>query len=94
MPSVNVRAALASVETGAADAAIVYRTDILVARRATVAWIVPLGDGPRILYPAAIVRATRVPDAARRFLNFLRGAVAARIFRQFGFQPVASVAGR
>ena len=51
VPSGSVRAALAAVESGAADAAIVYRTDARVALKATVAWVVPADRGPRIVYP-------------------------------------------
>ena len=57
VPTGSVRAALAAVESGAADAG-----DRLSNRRprraasATVAWVVPADRGPRIVYPAAIVR--------------------------------------
>jgi molybdate transport system substrate-binding protein len=89
VPSASVRAALAAVESGAADAAIVYRTDARLALRATVAWVVPADRGPRIVYPAAIVRDTKNADEAVRFLDYLRGADAARVFTRFGFIPVA-----
>ena len=85
VPTGSARAALAAVESGAADAAIVYRTDIRVALKATVAWLVPVDRGPRIVYPAAIVRTTASPGESQRFLNFLRGDAAARIFERFGF---------
>jgi molybdate transport system substrate-binding protein len=85
VPTGSVRAALAAVESGAADAAIVYRTDARVALRATVALVVPVERGPRIVYPAAIMRASKNGEEAARFLEFLRGASAARIFERFGF---------
>jgi molybdate transport system substrate-binding protein len=85
VPTGSVRAALAAVEAGAADAAVVYRTDARVALRATVAWVVPADRGPRIVYPAAIVRASKNAAEAARFLDFLRGAAATRIFDRFGF---------
>ncbi|HET7695034.1 MAG TPA: molybdate ABC transporter substrate-binding protein [Vicinamibacterales bacterium] len=85
VPTGSVRAALAAVEAGAADAAIVYRTDARGALRATVAWVVPLDRGPRIVYPAAIVRGSRNAQAASRFLEFLRSATAERTFTRFGF---------
>jgi molybdate transport system substrate-binding protein len=85
VPSGSVRAALAAVESGAADAAIVYRTDVRVSLRATVAWVVPADRGPRIVYPAAVVRATAAPDESQRFLDFLQSDAAARIFERFGF---------
>jgi molybdate transport system substrate-binding protein len=90
VPTGSVRAALAAVESGAADAAIVYRTDTRVALGATVAWIVPADRGPRIVYPAAIVRTSAASEEAKRFLDYLRGEPAARIFQRFGF-TLASV---
>src|SRR5438874_3750707 len=59
VPSASVRAALTAVESGAADAAIVYRTDARMATRATIAWIVPADRGPTIVYPAGIVRTSK-----------------------------------
>jgi molybdate transport system substrate-binding protein len=90
VPAVSVRAALAAVESGAADAAIFYRTDARIAQRATVAWTVPATEGPRIVYPAAIMKATAAPDEARRFLDYLLGAAAARVFERFGFAMAQS----
>lgn len=85
VPTASTRAALTAVTSGAADAAIVYRTDARVAVRATVAWVVPADRGPRIVYPAAIIRDAALPEA-QRFLDFLRGEPAARVFERFGFQ--------
>ena len=85
VPSVSVRAALAAVENGAADAAIVYRTDLAAARRASLALAIPASDGPPIVYPAAIIRSGRNRDAARRFLSWLQDADASRIFAAAGF---------
>jgi molybdate transport system substrate-binding protein len=85
VPSGSVRAALAAVESGGADAAIVYRTDARVALRATVAWVVPLDRGPRIVYPAALVRESKNAADAARFLDYLRSADAGRVFGRFGF---------
>ena len=94
VPSVSVRAALAAVESGAADAAIVYRTDARTALRATVAWVVPAGRGPRIVYPAAVIQGSPNGDEAQRFLDFLRGETAARIFTRFGFSAIAPAGGK
>ena len=85
VPTGSVRAALSAVESGAADAAIVYRTDARIATHATVALVVPIADGPRIRYPAAVIRSSDAPDNAQRFLDFLRGATATRILTGFGF---------
>jgi molybdate transport system substrate-binding protein len=88
VPTGSVRSALAAVETGAADAAIVYRTDARVALHATVVWVVSATDGPRIVYPGAIISTAAHPQDARKFLDFLRSDAAARIFERFGFTPI------
>jgi molybdate transport system substrate-binding protein len=92
IPAASVRTALAAVESGGADAAIVYRTDARVALRATVAWVVPVEAGPRIRYPAAIIKTTSDPSGSQRFLDYLRGATAAQIFERFGFTRVGAAA--
>jgi molybdate transport system substrate-binding protein len=85
VPSASVRAALAAVESGAADAAIVYRTDARLTTRATVAWLVPEDRGPKIVYPAAVVRTSTQPGEAQRFLDFLRSDPGVRVLERFGF---------
>jgi molybdate transport system substrate-binding protein len=85
VPMGSVRLALAAVEQGAADAAIVFRTDLASSRGATSAFEVPLDEGPAISYPAAILRTGQHPDAARRFLAYLRGPEARAIFAAAGF---------
>jgi ABC-type molybdate transport system substrate-binding protein len=44
--------------------------------------------GPRIVYPAAIVRGSGAPVEAKRFMDFLRSETAARIYERFGFTPI------
>jgi len=78
IPTDNVRAALAAVEAGNADAAIVYRTD---AKR--IAYVIR--DGPPISYPFAVLAEAEEPRAARRFLAFARSDAALRIFKKYGF---------
>ena len=50
-----------------------YRTDALIARRAKIAWLVPLERGPRIVYPAAMIRRGGDTTEVQRFVTFLRG---------------------
>ena len=85
VPSGSVRLALAAVESGAADAAVVYRTDIASSTHAKAALIIPPADGPRIVYPAALVRAGRNPAGGRRLLAFLRSPEATAVFTRAGF---------
>jgi molybdate transport system substrate-binding protein len=85
VPSGSVRLALAAVENGAVDAAIVYKTDIAAARRAREALVVPRADAPPIVYPAAVVRGGLNEAGGRRFLEFLQSAEAATVFQRAGF---------
>ena len=85
VPSSSVRVALAAVERGAVDAAIVYTTDLASARRARPAYVVPVSEGPPIRYPAAVVRGGMNTVGGREFLQFLQGAEATQVFRRAGF---------
>jgi molybdate transport system substrate-binding protein len=85
VPLENVRAAMAAVESGNAEAGIVYKTDALVSKKVRIACEVPLGEGPRISYPLAVVRNTRHGAEARRFVAHLQSPDALAVFRRFGF---------
>lgn len=85
IPTANVRAALAAVASGNADAAIVYRTDALVSGEVTIALEIPGAAGPRILYPFGVVRDAENRAGAIRFMNFLQSETALQIFARYGF---------
>ncbi len=89
VPVGNVRAALAAVQNGSADAAIVYESDSVAA--GSLESLIISGPGvPRIVYPAAIVSRTGNRAAAERFLAFLRGPQAAAVFARYKFTPLAA----
>jgi molybdate transport system substrate-binding protein len=85
VPTENVRAALAAVEAGNADAGIVYQTDAAISKNVKVAFQVPLQDSPNISYPVAVVKDAKQPDAARKFLHYLGSDDATKVFEKFGF---------
>jgi len=85
VPTEDVRAALAAVESGSADAAIVYRSDAATSQRVRVAFEVPPAEGPAISYPIAVLRGSKVADAARGYVDFLAGASARDAFRRARF---------
>ena len=90
VPVASVRAALAAVENGSADAAITYETDAVAARGRAPAVVIAGADAPRIVYPAAIVSSSRHRAAAARFMAFLRGPEATAIFQKYKFVPLAA----
>ena len=87
IPTENVRAALAAVESGNADAGIVYKTDALISKKVKVAYEVPPADGPRISYPVALVKGGKNPAGAAPFLARLTSAEGRAVFAKFGFVP-------
>ena len=86
VPTANVRAALAALTNGSADAAIVYESDTVGTD--VQAFIVDGRDAPAIVYPAAIVKSSRNREQALRFLAFLKGSVASAIFARNKFTPL------
>ncbi|MBK8479153.1 MAG: molybdate ABC transporter substrate-binding protein [Opitutaceae bacterium] len=85
VPLDNVRAVLAAVEAGNADAGFVYRTDALISKKVRIAVTVALGEGPRITYPAAALRDAKEPAAAAKFVGFLAAPEAQAVFVKHGF---------
>lgn len=92
VPTENVRAALAAVEAGNADAGIVYRTDAEISKKARVAYAVSEAEGPKIAYPFAALAGTRHPEEARRFLAYLSSRPALDVFRRYGFLVITGPA--
>ena len=85
VPTRSVRAALAVVEAGDADAGIVYRTDARSSDEVAVAFEVPEDEGPAIAYPAAILADAPNRAGAARFLAHLQSRAGRDAFRQAGF---------
>lgn len=85
VPTENVRAALAAVESGDVDAGIVYRTDALISKSVRIAYEVPRARGPPISYPIALVRGGPDPVAAARFLALVESSRGKAIFTKYGF---------
>jgi len=85
VPTENVRAALAVVAAGNAEAGIVYKTDAAISKEVKVAYEIAAEDGPDISYPMAVVQGSKRLEAARKFHQFLGSEEAGNIFKKFGF---------
>ncbi|WP_253906143.1 molybdate ABC transporter substrate-binding protein [Corallococcus exiguus] len=85
VPVVDVRAALAAVEAGRADAGVVYATDAAGSKKVRVVFTVPEGDAPRIVYPAAALTQGKAPEGGLAFVRFLQTEGARKEFRRLGF---------
>jgi molybdate transport system substrate-binding protein len=88
VPVQDDRATLASVESGNVDAGFVYKTDAAISKKVKVAYEVPVAKGPKIMYPAAIVKESPRKRDARIFLNYLSTPDARAIFKKYGFATV------
>jgi molybdate transport system substrate-binding protein len=83
----DVRQVLTYVETGNADAGLVYRTDALITNKVRIAATAPEDSHELIIYPIAVVKTTKQTDMAREFVNFIGGPVARPVFIKYGFAP-------
>jgi molybdate transport system substrate-binding protein len=96
LPGIDVRAALAAVESAAADAGIVYRTDVARSAKARVVYAVPVEEGSKIAYPVAVIAPEPTADRAqaRAFIEFLGSPSARTVFEDAGFVALPAPHGR
>ena len=85
VPVLDVRAVLASVESGNVEAGFVYKTDAAISKRVKVVYEVAIGKGPKIIYPVAIVKDSKKKEAARDFMNFILSPAGKEVFKKYGF---------
>jgi molybdate transport system substrate-binding protein len=85
VPVQDVRATLASVESGNVEAGFVYKTDAAISNKVRIAYEVPIEKGPKITYPVAIVKESKKKDAARDFMTFMLSPASKAMFKKFGF---------
>jgi molybdate transport system substrate-binding protein len=85
IPTENVRATLAAVESGNVEAGMVYKTDAAISRKVRVACEVPAAQTPKISYPMAVMKETRQLEAAKQFLMHLNSDATSHVFRKHGF---------
>jgi molybdate transport system substrate-binding protein len=80
----NVRAALLLVARGEAPLGIVYSTDAAAEPKVKIVGEFPADSHPPIIYPAALTKAPKSPDA-KAFLDYLRSGKARPAFEKQGF---------
>jgi molybdate transport system substrate-binding protein len=84
----DVRQVLTYVETGNADAGIVYATDAKISQKVSVIATAPQDSHSRVLYPGAVLKNSANPAVAKTFLEFLAGDKARAAFEKFGFVTI------
>lgn len=86
----DVREVLTYVETGNAEAGFVYKSDAQISSKVKIAFAVPANLHKPIVYPAAIIKASKKINATKDFRKFLQSDQAMKIFVKYGF----TVAGK
>lgn len=81
----DVKEVLSWVETGNADAGVVYSTDAKVSDAVKVVAIAPAESHTPIIYPSAVIKASKNPEAAKDFNDFLSSDAAKAVFVKYGF---------
>ncbi|HHY27653.1 MAG TPA: molybdate ABC transporter substrate-binding protein [Desulfitobacterium dehalogenans] len=82
----DVTQVLNYVETGNAEAGVVYKSDAQGSTKVKVVEAFPADSHKAITYPAGIVSATKEKEAAEAFLTYLKGSDAQDIFAKYGFK--------
>jgi molybdate transport system substrate-binding protein len=82
----DVRQVLTYVETGNADAGIVYATDAQTSSHVRIVAVAPDWSHDAIIYPAAVVKASQNGGVARDFIDYLGTPEAQAIFVKHGFR--------
>ena len=85
VPTDNVRAALAAVESGNIEAGMVFKTDAAISKKVKVAFEVPAKDSPKISYPVAVIKDSKQVESAKKFVEYLGSEDAAKTFEKYGF---------
>lgn len=85
----DVRQVLTYVETGNADAGIVYGTDALISGKVRVVATAPESTHDPIIYPVAVVKGGHSEEAARQLVDYLGSPAALAVFQKYGFTIAA-----
>lgn len=86
----DVRQALAYVETGNADAGLVYATDARISNAVRVVATAPSDSHLPILYPIALLKDSKSPQPARTLLDMLESSDSLNTFEKYGFMSAAA----
>lgn len=81
----DVRAVLTWVESGEVDCGVVYATDAATTDKVVVTAEAPEGSHKPIVYPCAVIKASKHAADAQAFLEYLAGSDAGRVFEKYGF---------
>jgi len=84
----DVRQVLQWVESGNAQAGIVYKSDAYMNRGVKFVDAAPSGSHKEILYPIAVVKASKAQTAAQKWLNYILTDKSQAILAKYGFDKI------
>jgi molybdate transport system substrate-binding protein len=85
----DVKAVLSYVESGNVEAGLVYLTDAKISTKVKIVANAPAEINAKIVYPIAVVAASKVQEAAAAYENYLFSAEAKTVFEKYGFTLVS-----
>lgn len=83
----NVKEVTTQVAEGAVDCGVIYQTDAYSAGLDIVDTATEEMCG-KVVYPAAVLKASKHPEAAKQFLEYLQSDQASEVFTKVGFTPI------
>jgi molybdate transport system substrate-binding protein len=83
---IDVKATLSAVANGDADAALVYKTDVLAAKKTVVGIDIPNAQNVKTMYGIAPLRGSKNLATAKAFINFVLSQQGLQILKSFGFE--------
>ncbi|MBC3887140.1 molybdate ABC transporter substrate-binding protein [Acetobacterium paludosum] len=81
----DVKEVLNWVQTGNVDAGVVYSTDAKASTGVKVIATAAAASHKAIVYPAAVIKASKNADAAKSFVDYLSSDAAKQVFVKYGF---------
>ncbi len=84
----DVKEVLTWVETGNVDAGVVYSTDAEVSDSVKTIAVAADESHKAIIYPTAVIKASKNPEAAQAFIDFLSTDAAKEVFVKYGFKTL------
>ncbi|MDR3593126.1 MAG: molybdate ABC transporter substrate-binding protein [Negativicutes bacterium] len=84
----DIGTVLTYVETENVEAGIVFSTVAASSSKVRIVATAPAGTHQPIVFPGAVVAASKQPKAAGDFLDYLAGADGMKVFQKYGFKPV------
>ena len=88
VPVLDVRAAVAAVQTGAAPVGIAYASDVQAVSGVQILLDWPERWAPDIRYTTAIPTTVRSSASAEAFVAFVQDAEREAVWQRFGFRPL------